>query len=174
MGEHHDLNKNYESKHHIEEIMESLITNHGDSLRIFAYRFVRDWLIVDDIMQEVYIKVFLKLNTLMDNSSIKSWIFSITANQCRDYLRLKYVRTTILTDTDTFERLPIQNFEVVENEIIDKEDNLLLQRAIESLPTHYREPLVLRYFYHFSYKQISMLLKISIQNIKTRIHRAKK
>jgi len=86
------------TKEQIERMIEKIITENNKSLRFFAYRFVKDWELVNDIMQEVYIKVFKNIETLNDSSAIKSWLYSITANQRKDYLRTKYFRTTFLTD----------------------------------------------------------------------------
>ncbi|NRD80116.1 RNA polymerase sigma factor [Bacillus sp. BRMEA1] len=172
MGETYAMLLQYESNHTKEKSLETLIANHGVSLRKFAFRFVRDWIVVDDIMQEVYLKAFLKVNTLMDGSSIKSWLFTVTANQCKDYLRLKYVKNTILTDN--FETTPLQMVEFVEKKVIEQFDLLQLQKVINTLPNQYREPLVMRYYDHLSYMEISDILNLGIQTIKTRIHRAKK
>ncbi|WP_040203453.1 RNA polymerase sigma factor [Neobacillus jeddahensis] len=156
----------------METNMESIIANYGGKLRTFAFRFVRSWDLVDDIMQEVYLKVFLKLDTVINQNTLNSWLYTITANQCMDYLRLKYVKATILTEN--LERLIIINGESVENEIIWKADRRKLHKIISALPTHYKEPLILYYFHNFTYREISEILRISMQNLKTRIHRAKK
>jgi RNA polymerase sigma-70 factor, ECF subfamily len=161
-----------ESRQPMEKNMETIIVNYGEKLRTFAFRFVWNWDIVDDIMQDVYLKVFLKLDTVRNMETIKSWLYTITSNRCMDYLRLKYVKSTILSEN--LETLGITNGESVENEIIWKSDKLQLHKIISTLPIHYKEPLVLYYFHNFNYKEISEILKISIQNIKTRLHRAKK
>lgn len=171
--EENQINKlQNEYNQQLDKNLESIIAIYGEKLRTFAFRFVRNWDIVDDIMQEVYLKVFLKLDTLMNMATVKPWLYTITSNQCLDYLRLKYVKSTVLTDN--FETLNITNGESVENEIIGKVDKLKLHKILNTLPIHYKEPLVLYYFHNLNYKEISELLKISIQNLKTRIHRAKK
>jgi RNA polymerase sigma-70 factor (ECF subfamily) len=172
MGEKPSIKCQNKSNKEIDKNMETIITKYSGKLRIFAYKFVRDWDVVDDILQEVYIKVLLNINTLINKESIKSWLYTITFNQCLDYLRLKYVKNTILTSD--FDFPSSHTVESAEIEIIQKYDKIILHRVITTLPKHYKEPLLLYYFYHFSYKEISTLLKISIQNIKTRIHRAKK
>jgi RNA polymerase sigma-70 factor (ECF subfamily) len=151
---------------------ELLYIKYKNSLRIYAFGFIRDWGIVEDIIQEVYIKVFLKLNTLKDDSSIKSWLYTITANQCKDYLRTKYLKVTLLKDH--LEDLVHPNSDLVENEVIKSSDMSILKNIILTLPNHYYEPLILYYFDNLSYQKISSLLGISLSTVKVRIHRAKK
>lgn len=61
--------------------LEELINEYEKELRYFAYKIVRDWIIVDDIMQEVFIKIFLKLDSfekdlLLDRGYIKLLIIN--------------------------------------------------------------------------------------------------
>lgn len=161
-----------ELNNNLDTVMESLYIKYKDSLRIYAFGFIRDWGIVDDIIQEVYIKVFLKLNTLIDDSAIKSWLYTVTANQCRDYLRTKYQKVTLLTEH--IEDLVHSNSDLVENEVIHSSDMFILKSIMLTLPNHYKEPLILYYFYNLSYKKISSLLGVGLSTVKSRIHRAKK
>jgi RNA polymerase sigma-70 factor, ECF subfamily len=161
----------FNSNEHIEKVIETIINTYDEKLRFFAYRFVQDWELVGDIMQEVYLKVYKFINILISDSAIKSWLYSITANQCKDYLRTTYSRITILTDD--FESL-VGNMNSVEIKVIERWENRELQNVINSLPKHYRDPLILKYFYYYNYIEISEKLNISIQCLKSRIHRAKK
>jgi RNA polymerase sigma-70 factor, ECF subfamily len=130
MGEQPVIKRPYKTNKQSNVQFETLITIYNLSLRRFAYNYVRDWGIVDDIMQEVYVKAFLKINTLHSDAAIKSWLFSITANQCKDYLRVKYVKTTVLTDN--FDTLIVTNKECVEKEVINNSDMNILKRIIFS------------------------------------------
>lgn len=160
------------SSQELDSIMESINIKHRQSLRLFAFKFIGDWGIVDDIIQEVFIKVFLKLNTLHEESALKSWLYSITANQCKDYLRMKYVNTTVLTDH--FDELAFSNRNMVETEVLIHSDMFLLKEIIQDLPKHYKEPIILYYFYNLTYQKISTLLRVCVGTIKVRIYRAKK
>jgi RNA polymerase sigma-70 factor, ECF subfamily len=159
------------SNEQIDNTIETIIKMYDEKLRYFAYRFVRDWELVNDIMQEVYLKVYKHINILLNGSALKSWLYTITANQCRDYLRTNYHRKTILTDE--FECIT-ENRSLVEWEVIEKLDKKHLREVVVSLPENYRDPLVLRYFYDYTYGEISEYLNISIECLKSRIHRAKK
>ncbi len=75
--------------------------------------------------------------------------------------------------TDDFQGLT-QKSNLVESEVLERWDKLQLQKVITSLPKHYKDPLILKYFYHYNYMVICDKLNISIQCLKTRIHRAKK
>ncbi|PGT80905.1 sigma factor [Bacillus sp. AFS040349] len=53
-------------------------------MRILAFKYVQDWILVDDIIQEVLIKVDLNLSYFENRSTKKSWLYLITSNQCID------------------------------------------------------------------------------------------
>jgi len=156
------------AEHKIEEI----ITNYETELRYVAFRYVRNWAVVDDIMQEVFLKIFLKLNSFREQSKIKSWLYKITRNQCIDYLRSKVVKATVLVDE--MEDLRYSANETVENEILERFDRERLYQQIESLPNDYKQPLFLYYFGDYSYKEISHLLCKDISFVKNKLFRGKR
>ena len=168
------MKEQLEQKSHqeVDSIMEFINLEYRQSLRLFAFKFIGDWGIVDDIIQEVLIKVFLKLNTLQERSALKSWLYTITANQCKDYLRLKYVNTTLLTDD--FDDPAFSNRNTVEKEVLINSDMNLLKEIIQSLPKRYKDPIILYYFYNLTYQKISTILRECVGTIKVRIYRAKK
>lgn len=155
-----------------EKEFEFIIDNYIGELRLFAFRYLNDWSIVDDIMQEMMLRAYLNLNTLQEENSIKPWLYKITYNLCIDYLRNNYYKLHLLTDNlETIIQKNSESAEVVVLKKIEKSD---LHRIISSLPTIYAEPLKLYYFQQFNYKEISETLNISVGLIKTRLFRARK
>jgi RNA polymerase sigma-70 factor (ECF subfamily) len=156
----------------IENEIERLISDYEIELRYLAYRYVRDWILVDDIMQDVYLKIFLKLDTFNHTSNIKTWLYKITCNQCIDYLRSRMIKSTILIDN--FEEILVSNRESAEIEVLRKLDNGRLYHIINSLPYDYKQPLTLYYFNNYSYKEISELLCKDISYVKNKLFRGKR
>ncbi|MEK3889828.1 RNA polymerase sigma factor [Bacillus sp. FSL K6-3431] len=155
-----------------ENEIERIITNYEMELRYLAFRYVRDWIVVDDIMQEVYLKVFLKLNSFKEKSNIKTWLYKITCNQCIDYLRSKVFRSTILMDN--LEECLFSNRKSVESELLDKLERERLYQHINSLPNDYKQTLSLYYFSNYSYKEISYMLCKDISFVKNKLLRGKR
>lgn len=152
--------------------IERIITDYGDELRYLAYRYMKDWIIVDDIMQEVYLKVFLKLDSFEGKSNIKSWLYRITSNQCIDYLRSKIIKSTVLIDYP--EDILSTNVESVEKEILDRLEREKLLQKINSLPNDYKQTLSLYYFNDFTYKEISDVLSKDISFVKNKLFRGRR
>ncbi|MEH7224632.1 sigma-70 family RNA polymerase sigma factor [Bacillus sp. JJ1566] len=154
-------------KHQIEQI----INEYEPELRYAAFRYVRNWSDVDDIMQEVFLKIYLKFHSFRDPSKIKAWLYSITRNQCIDYLRSKVVKATVLMDD--IEELRFSTNETVEKEIVEKFDRETLYQHIESLPKDYKQTLSLYYFGEYSYREISYLLSKDISFVKNKLFRGR-
>lgn len=155
-------------KHDIEQI----ISDYGPELRYAAFRYVRNWVVVDDIMQEVFLKIFLKLHSFRDPSKIKAWLYKITRNQCIDYLRSKVVKATVLIDD--IEEVRVASKETIEKTIVEKFDRECLYQHIESLPKDYQQALSLYYFGDYSYSEISHLLCKDISFVKNKLFRGRR
>ncbi|MFC0274857.1 RNA polymerase sigma factor [Metabacillus herbersteinensis] len=155
-----------------EKEIEKIIYEYEKELRFLVFRYVRDWISVDDIMQEVYLKVFLKMDSFENRSTLKSWLYSITRNQCFDFLRSKTIKSTLLMEN--LEELKVTNINSAEFEAFKKLEKERLYVTINSLPIQYRQPLILHYFNYFTYKEISELLNKEISFIKNNIFRGRR
>lgn len=155
-----------------EHDLKQIITNYEIELRYVAFRYVRDWILVDDIMQEVYLKIFLKLNSFKNKSNIKTWLYKITCNQSIDCLRNKFTKSTVLLDNP--EELLFSNSESVERELFEKLEKERLYQNINSLPNDYKQTLSLYYFDNYSYKEISDILCKDISYVKNKLFRGRR
>lgn len=152
--------------------IEQIITDYELGLRYLAFRYVRDWILVDDIMQDVYLKVFLKLDTFEGKSNIKSWLYRITSNQCIDYLRSREMKSTVLIDN--LEEVDSHSGVSVENDIIERLEKEALYQNIRSLPDDYKQTLSLYYLNDYSYREISEALCKDITYVKNRLFRGRR
>lgn len=151
--------------------LENIIFEYDPELRFLAFKYVRDWILVDDIMQEVYLKVFLHMNTFEKRSTIRSWLYKITGNQCIDYLRSN---ANNIIPTENLDEINLLSSESAEFEVLQNFDKDILFHSVNSLPTHYREPIILYHIKHCTYKEICKLLNEDIGNIKNRIFRGRR
>lgn len=155
-----------------EKDFEALIKEYEIELRYLAYKYVRDWIIVEDIMQEVFIKVFLKLDSFEQRASIRSWLYTITYNQCIDYFRSKTVRDTHLIEN--LEKIMVTHTEPAEKEALLQFEYNWLYQTINSLPIQFKETIILFYFKQYSYNEISELLNEKMGVIKNRLFRGRR
>lgn len=152
--------------------IEQIITDYEAELRYLAFRYVRDWILVDDIMQEVYIKIYLKLDSFKQLANLKTWLYKVTSNQCIDHLRSKVQKSTILMDN--LEELLFFSRESVEREVLNSIDKLRLYQNINSLPNDYKQALTLYYFNNYSYREISKVLCKDISFVKNKLFRGRR
>ncbi len=135
---------------------------------------------VDDLMQDVALKMIDKLDTLRDAAAFKPWLRRIIINTCRGAARaLRPEQRISLTDHDgdghTSHLVMPESHEQDSARTIETRDaaERLLAQAM-TLPVEYREPLLLRCVHSMTYQQISDVLELPITTIETRLARARR
>lgn len=138
-------------------------TKFSDYLRNFIAQKVSVQSDIDDILQEVFVKIHLNLGTLNNEEKLQSWVFAITRNTINEYFR----KNKTYSDID--------NFEVPEDENIDQFDKLkdCLRPFIQKLPSKYRRPLYLSDVKGVKQSMIAKDLGITLSGAKSRIQRAR-
>jgi len=123
---------------------------------------------VEDVMQDVFLSVFLGLKTFRCQSSLRTWLFTITINKCRRYHRKRLIslrhRTGIIMKASLHQTSKVA---------MDAETAEQIRQAIAALPTKYREPVILRYLQELPLDQISRILGIKKNALQVRLTRAK-
>ncbi len=151
-----------------EKAFQKLILKHKENVRNLIYLTLGNTDYIDDIMQEVFIKVYNNLSSFRFESKFSTWLYKITVNKCKDHLKKKYVRK-VFVPLDEQPHLRAKNNRSFENPDLAG----LLRKAIEKLPPKLKEPLILRDIEELSYKEISEKMGIEIGAVKSRIFRAR-
>ncbi|TYR94290.1 sigma-70 family RNA polymerase sigma factor [Rossellomorea vietnamensis] len=111
------------------EYFEEILQKNEKAVVQFAYTYVKDWPVAEDISQEVFIKVYRNILSFDNRSKLKTWLFSITANECKDYLRKTQRRTkwwnhivqgSPKQDKNTPETILLQNEEITMKTFLQK------------------------------------------------------
>ncbi|WP_256761646.1 sigma-70 family RNA polymerase sigma factor [Cohnella sp. WQ 127256] len=152
------------------KILHLLMVQYGQDVWNFAFSLTRQRNLADDIRQDVFVKVFDKLDTFRAQSSVKTWLFSITRNLAVDYRRSAFIRKVTLVDyiRDRGSR------HSAENEYFEKRDLNEAWKAVLSLPIKLREVITLFAHHQLSIAEIAVTLQISESAVKVRLHRARK
>ncbi len=145
----------------------TLVIKHKEKVRNLVFITLGDAEYVDDISQDVFISVYHKLSEFRFESKFTTWLYRITVNKCRDYLRKKKVRSIFVPIGDSDREYPTGPF----SENIDIPN--LVRNAIDKLPEKLRVPLVMRDIDGLSYKEIADSLNTEVGTIKSRIFRAR-
>lgn len=125
----------------------------------------------NDMLQDTFIKAYLKLGTYKKSLSFNTWLSSIAKNTFLDYVRKRTVKSNILLVEDTAVHDILE--EGVEQVLIKKEMLEEIASYIECMPTKYRKILELRFYIGKDYREISIELGIPEGTVKTHLHRAK-
>ena len=161
---------NYIDEMDIEHVFEQIMTDYGQDILHLTYSYVKNITIAEDLTQEIFVKCYLNLSKFNGESSIRTWLWRIAINHCKDYLKSWHVRNMQLSN----EELVVQaEDEQVEQSVIEKDDADQVMRAILTLPLKYREPIYLFYYEELSIKEIESILHVRQNTIKTRLRRAK-
>lgn len=157
--------------HEREKLIEQLMDQYGQSLLHLTFSYVGKREIAEDLTQEIFVKCYQKLDQYQKKSSLKSWIWRIAINHCKDYLRSWQYKHIVVSE-EHVKNTPSQE-KRVENQVIQRYEDEELVRTVMSLPDTYREVIYLYYFEELPIKEISNLTSVNQNTIKTRLKRAK-
>jgi RNA polymerase sigma-70 factor (ECF subfamily) len=145
-----------------------------DSLYNFARWIARDSDDAEDLVQETYLKALRSFASFQPGTNFRAWIFQILRNTFLSSRTKFERRMTEVLDSDEGEPELAVDTETPETILINRSDSQLLQRAIDDLPVHYRETLLLCEVEEMSYQEIAQILSIPIGTVMSRLARARK
>lgn len=131
----------------------------------------------EDILQDVFIKIYRNINDYDDSLIFSSWIYRITHNYIIDWHRKNKKHISISLDDDESKLVHIlqdENSAPDAQELYDQENLDRIKSEIKKLSPDYQEILMLKFFEDKSYEEISDILKISTSSVGVKINRAKK
>lgn len=128
-----------------------------------------------DVLQDVFIKVYRNLNGFDQSLSFSSWIYRIAHNEAVSWYRKRSVRPEGHLVSQGEDVLGILSGDEDDSEkLFDESVNAEeVERALAEVDQKYKDVLVLRYFEHKEYGEISDILKIPTGSVGTLIHRGK-
>ncbi len=131
----------------------------------------------EDLLQEIFIKVYQNLNDFDQKLKFSSWIYRIAHNIVIDNFRKNNARPKVAgLDEEINDRI-IANIKSdfnIDKEIDRKYLREMMEEVLQKMDDKYKEVLILRFFEEKSYEEISDILKKPIGTISTLINRAKK
>ena len=142
--------------------VEQLLSEHRQQVFALAYTLLKDASTAEEAAQEAFVRVFSRLPTLKKPSRFKSWCLTITANYCRDLLRRK---RPVLIPLESVPEPALPESEAAPDEE--------LVAALESLPSHLKEALLLRDVEGFNYQEVADIQRVPVGTVKSRIYQAR-
>jgi RNA polymerase sigma-70 factor (ECF subfamily) len=145
-----------------EKALVSLIAAAQPDIRRYAARNCRA-ADIDDAVQETLLLLYRRVGTLRAVTSFSAWIFAVARRAC-----LRLLRTG-----SGIPETPIDRAEARLTHLRPEDIRIDLSRAIQSLPEHYREVILLRDIEELSIDEIAEVLRLTRESVKARIHRAR-
>ncbi|MDR4987507.1 MAG: RNA polymerase sigma factor [Bacteroidales bacterium] len=149
---------------------ELLVRNYQAAVYHVLYQMLQQHEEAEELAQEVFVKAYEKLETFNYRSKFFSWIYRIAINTAISHIKKsqRFVR---------LERLPEdagRNPDSVDKPVMEKERDVMLQRAMGELGENYRAVIVLHYFKELSYAEIAEVLDLSEKKVKSRLYDGRK
>lgn len=156
----------------------ALVYRHQRGLINYIYRLVGSRDAATDLSQEVFLKVFVSLDSFDPRYRFTTWIYRIASNRAIDHLRRKQPRALSLTEPassdESFAPPVIAGTDPSPDEVLrGRELGGRIQKAIAALPTSYRQLILLRHSQSCRYEEIARITGLPLGTVKNRIFRAR-
>ena len=158
--------------------LNELINRHREPLRHFVYRYLHDEATAGDVVQETFVRVYFKAVKFEPRSTVKTWIYAIAMNLCRDqFRRLAKHRGDVSFDdkpeghasrVEPVDPSPGPSVQAVQSDRFG-----FLQRAIDTLPHPLKAALVLFALEGHSQKETAEILGTTPKTVELRVYHAK-
>jgi len=153
---------------------EELAMPQFDSLYNFAHWLVHNSSDTEDLVQETYLKALRNFASFRSGTNFRAWMFRILKNTfLSSCSTLERRMTDAMVSEEDGPELAV-DMETPETILMNHSDSQRLRRAIDDLPVHYREALLLREVEEMSYQELAEILSIPIGTVMSRLARAQK
>ncbi len=161
-----------------EKAYKLLTEKYSRALYFHIQKMIREKELVEDLVQEVFIKAFKNLDSYSNEYAFSTWLYRIATNHTIDYLRKKKLQTLSINepyktkDGELEIQLPDTSF-ATDRQILKKQRANIIHKAIDDLPEKYRRVIQMRHMEELSYQEISDELDLPLGTVKAHIFRAR-
>jgi len=158
------------------EAYDELVKRFRLPLFSFINRMVKNSVVAEDLLQETFIRLYLKKDSYRQIAKFSTWIFTIGSNLAKTELRKMKVRRWISLSGSKDDDRPL---ELADKSTTPAEDAQRLDmrahfnKEINKLPQIFREVIELRDVQELSYDDISIILKVPLGTVKSRVNRGR-
>ncbi len=150
-----------------EKAYKELIDNYRVPLFNLIYSMINNEEEAEEILQDVFVKFFIKRDTFEGRSKVYTWLYRVAFNKSIDHIRKK-------EREKKYRIKEYRNSELQEANDENTLNKIIVLEALEELEEDFRTPLLMIEYENYSYSEISEKLNISVNTIKTRVFRARK
>ena len=160
------------------ELYEILVRRNNQKLYRVIRSYLKDEAEIEDIMQNSYLKAFVKLYQFKLEASFATWLIRIGINESLLRLKEKGKLHFLYEPTDNLKSNSI--LEIPDSKQLNPQDKMiraeakqLLEHAIDHLDSKYKAVYMMKEVEEMSLKEIAITLDLTVANVKVRLHRSK-
>jgi RNA polymerase sigma-70 factor (family 1) len=158
------------------DAFEFLFLKYYKDLCTYAYGILRDRYSSEEVVQEMFVKLWENRESLIIEISAKSYLYRTVHNQCLNYInhlnvRQKYSSDKVSETKHIYIAGPVSDHYPIANLLVQELENKI-EKAIASLPNQCREVFLLCRYEELSYAETAGKLGVSINTVKTQLQRA--
>lgn len=153
-----------------------LVSRYKKPLYNFIYRIVNDAIYAEDLLQETFLRLWLKHASYKEVARFSTWIYTIAGNLAKTELRRRRIRRWISLSGDNDVKpveFPDKSADPYKD-MVRRNIKARIETEISRLPSVFREVVILRDMRELCYEEISSILDIPIGTVKSRVNRGRK
>lgn len=128
----------------------------------------------DDLLQETFVKVYLKLDSYNSDYTFGQWVYTIARNTFIDYTRKRRDDVSVDSIPGGYSSIvPSAATPTPEESYINNQQRTQIEQYMAQMTPRYRRLIELRFFKDYSYEEIAKELVLPLGTVKTQIHRAR-
>ena len=153
----------------VERLFNEIVKDYSERVYWHVRRFVNNHEDADDLVQEIFLKIWTALPSFRGEAQLFTWVYRIATNETLNWLRREKVRSALrFTSIDAEMERRIDSDPFFDGDAADR----ALSKAVAKLPEKQRQVFILRYYDEMPYEQMSEVLGTSVGALKASYHLA--
>ena len=154
-----------------ETALEEVVHRHQKNVLNLIYRYLGDATTAEDVSQEAFLRVYRARTSYTPTAKFTTWLYRITVNLCLNQIRSRKAAGPQVAPIGDLVEEPAGDSPDAR---LDREDlQKAVKAAVDALPENQRMAVVLARYEDMSYEEISEVMNLSLEAVKSALHRAK-
>ena len=150
-----------------ERLFNEIVRDYSERVYWHVRRFVNNHEDADDLVQEIFLKIWTALPSFRGDAQLFTWVYRIATNETLNWLRREKVRSALrFTTIDAEMERRIDSDPFFDGDAADR----ALSKAVAKLPEKQRQVFVMRYYDELPYEEMSTILGTSVGALKASYH----
>ena len=150
-----------------ERLFNEIVKEYSERVYWHVRRFVNNHEDADDLVQEIFLKIWTALPSFRGDAQLFTWVYRIATNETLNWLRREKVRSALrFTTIDAEMERRIDSDPFFDGDAADR----ALSKAVAKLPEKQRQVFVMRYYDELPYEEMSAVLGTSVGALKASYH----